>query len=81
MKLRLAYPHRLVEVDNKTVYVFRNRLLSAPIEEVVNYYLGRDAILPEELKAVAQDVVRAILDVHEGIRISLMGEVGRKVST
>ncbi|GAB6101442.1 hypothetical protein JCM16138_06650 [Thermococcus atlanticus] len=81
MKLRLAYPHRLVEVDNKTVYVFRNKLLSAPIEEVVGYYLGRDALLPEELKAVAHDVVRAILDVQGGIRTSLTGEVGRKAST
>lgn len=80
MKLRLAYPHRLVEVDSKTVYVFRNKLLSAPIEEVVNYYLGRDALLPEELKEVAHDVVRAILDVQGGIMPPLSVEAVRKAS-
>jgi len=80
MKLRLAYPQRLVEVDNKRVYVFRNKLFSAPLDEVVNYYLGRDALLPAEIRAVARDVVRAILSAGEEFVQSFPMEMGRKAS-
>ncbi|WP_461864744.1 hypothetical protein [Thermococcus sp.] len=80
MKLRLAYPQKLVEVDNKRVYVFRSKLFSAPLEEVVNYYLGRDALLPAEIKAVAHDIIRAILSTGEEFVQFFPMEMGRKAS-
>ncbi len=81
MKLRLAYPQKLVVVDGKTVYVFKNKLLSAPLDEVVNYYIGREAVLPSEIKRVAHDVIKAILGVDRGIIPSFSAEVRKKVST
>ncbi|WP_461865808.1 hypothetical protein [Thermococcus sp.] len=81
MKLRLAYPQKLVVIENKTVYLFENKLLSAPLDEVVNYYIGREAVLPQEIKAVAHDVIKALLGVDESIIPFFSAEVWRKVST
>ncbi len=65
MKVRLGYPDRIVEVDDKTVHVFKGRLVSAPLSEVVNYYVRGEGLLPPAIKDVAADVVRALLNVGE----------------
>ncbi|ASJ07478.1 hypothetical protein [Thermococcus pacificus] len=61
MKVRLGYPDRIVEVDGEAVYVFRGRLVSAPLKEVVRYYRGEDALLPPAIREISRDVVAAIL--------------------
>ncbi|WP_297495871.1 hypothetical protein [Thermococcus sp.] len=61
MKVRLGYPDRVVEVDGDTVRVFKGRLVSAPLREVVRYYRGEDAILPPLVREVSRDVVAALL--------------------
>ncbi|ASJ09561.1 hypothetical protein A3L11_10090 [Thermococcus siculi] len=65
MKVRLGYPDRIVEVDEKMVHVFKGRLVSAPLSEVVNYYVRGDGLLPPAIKEVAADVVRALINAEE----------------
>ncbi|AIF69344.1 hypothetical protein PAP_04665 [Palaeococcus pacificus DY20341] len=60
MRLRLAYPDTLVEVNKDEVLVFNGKLLRAPLNEVFNYVYGRDAILPEKIKEIASDIVLAV---------------------
>ena len=61
MVLRLGYPDRIVEVSRNTVYVFKGRLFSAPLDEVVRYYTTGDALLPPALREVAESVAAALL--------------------
>jgi len=61
MRVKLGYPDRIVEISDKTVYLFKGRLYSAPLEEVVSYYLRGEGLLPTPLKSVAQDVMRALM--------------------
>ncbi|NJE62413.1 hypothetical protein [Thermococcus sp. 21S7] len=65
MKVRLGYPDRIVEVDNGVVRVFKSRLVSAPISEVVGYYLRGDGLLPPAVKEIVPDVVRVLLRTGE----------------
>ena len=58
MKVKLVYPDHIVEITEKEVYLFNGRLVSAPLDEVLYYAYGKDAVLPEELKRVAYDVLR-----------------------
>ena len=59
MKVKLVYPEYQIEITEKDVYLFNGRLISAPLDEVIYYAYGKDAVLPEELKKVAHDVLRA----------------------
>ncbi|ASJ12909.1 hypothetical protein [Thermococcus thioreducens] len=65
MKLRLGYPDRIVEVDGKVVRVFKGRLVSAPLSEVVGYYLKGEGLLPPAVRDVVPDIVRALLSTGE----------------
>lgn len=58
MKVKLAYPEYQVEITEKEVYLFNGKLISAPLDEVIYYAYGKDAVLPEELKKVAHDVLK-----------------------
>jgi len=60
MKVRLGYPDRLLVVDGKTVYVFKKRLYSAPLEEIKKWVRGEEALLPPALREVAVDVVNTL---------------------
>ncbi|WP_297437029.1 hypothetical protein [Thermococcus sp.] len=61
MRVRLGYPDRIVEVADGRVYLFNGRLLSAPIEEVLNQYTKGEGLLHPELRDVVPDVVRLLL--------------------
>ncbi|AEK73945.1 hypothetical protein E3E38_00575 [Thermococcus sp. 18S1] len=65
MKVRLGYPDRIVEVDDRTVRVFRGRLVSAPLSEVVSYYLRGDGLLPPAVREIARDIVAVLLRTGE----------------
>ncbi len=60
MKVRLGYPDRLLVVDGKTIYLFKKRLYSAPLEEIKKWVCGKEALLPPALKEVAADVVNVL---------------------
>ena len=60
MKVRLGYPDRLLVVDGKTVYLFKKRLHSAPLEEIEKWVRGEEALLPPALREVATDVINAL---------------------
>jgi hypothetical protein len=68
MKVRLGYPDRLLVVDGKTVYLFKKRLYSAPLEEIVKWVHGEEALLPPVLREVAADIVSA-LDSLQRMRV------------
>ncbi|ACJ16549.1 hypothetical protein, conserved [Thermococcus onnurineus NA1] len=65
MKVRLGYPDRIVEVDDKAVHVFNGKLVSAPLSEVVKYYLKGEGLLPPSVKAVVPDIIRVLLSTGE----------------
>jgi hypothetical protein len=65
MKVKLGYPDKIVEIDDDTVYVFDGKLYSAPLEELVKYYLTGFGVLPRPVKAVTEDVVRVLLRTGE----------------
>ncbi|ASJ16391.1 hypothetical protein A3L04_04530 [Thermococcus chitonophagus] len=67
MKIRLAYPDKLVVVEGDKVLVFDGKLVEGELSEVMAYAEGSQAILPEELKKVAMDIKRAI----EAMRIPI----------
>ena len=50
MRVRLGYPDRIVEVDDRVVRVFKRRLVSAPLSEVLEYYTNGSAVLPPAVK-------------------------------
>jgi|GEM_PF-1918381 hypothetical protein len=56
MKVKLAYPDYIVEITEKEVFLFNGRLISAPLDEIVEYATGKEAVLPEELKKIAIDI-------------------------
>ncbi|NJF25406.1 hypothetical protein [Thermococcus sp. Bubb.Bath] len=60
MRVRLGYPDRLLVVDGKTVYLFKKRLYSAPLEEITKWVRGEEALLPPVMREVAIDVVNAL---------------------
>jgi len=65
MRVKLVYPNHIVEITEKEVYLFNGKLVSAPLDEVLYYAYGRDAVLPEELKKVAHDVLRVFNSISD----------------
>jgi len=65
MRVKLGYKNKLVELDGETVYVFDGKLYSAPIREVVGYYVKGTGVLPESVRAVAADVARFLMSTGE----------------
>ncbi|NJE85730.1 hypothetical protein E3E23_07820 [Thermococcus sp. CX2] len=65
MKVRLGYSDRIVEIDDKVVHVFNGKLVSAPLSEVVNYYLKGEGLLPPAIKALVPDIIRVLLNTGE----------------
>ena len=65
MKVKLGYPDRVVEISGKMVYLFKKRLYSAPLEEVLNYYLRGEGLLAPPLRRIAPDVVRIVMNSGE----------------
>lgn len=65
MKVKLGYPDRIVEVRDKEVYVFKRRLVSAPLDELVSYYLRGEGVLPPAIREVARDVINVLLRTGE----------------
>lgn len=60
MRVRLAYPDCLVEVNGDEVYAFCGRLFRAPLSEVQAYVEGRDSLLPEPIKRKAHDITNVL---------------------
>lgn len=75
MRLKLAYPDCLVEVNGEEVYAFCGRLFRASISEVRAYVEGRDGILPEPIKRVARDIMDVLdsLELRKGYYRALHG--------
>jgi len=65
MKIRLGYPDKIVEVDDKAVHVFDGKLVSAPLNEVVGYYLKGDGLLPPAVREVVPDIIGVLLRTGE----------------
>jgi len=65
MRVRLGYPDRIVEVDGKSVHVFKGRLVSAPLSEVINYYVRGEGLLPPAVREIAEDIVRVVIRTGE----------------
>ncbi|AEH24168.1 hypothetical protein [Pyrococcus yayanosii] len=66
MVVRLVYPEALVVIEDGFVRMFKGKLVEAPLEEVLSYAMGEEAIIPEELKEVARDVLVAIEAMNIG---------------
>jgi len=82
MRVKLGYPDKIVEISGKMVYLFKERLYSAPLEEIVNYYLRGDGLLAPPLKSVAQDVVRVLMDSEDAKgHVGTWGRADQGVST
>lgn len=64
MAVRVAYPDGLLLVEGHTVYLFKKRLYSAPLEEVLKAAYGDEAVLPPTLRRVSRDI--AVL-VEKGV--------------
>jgi hypothetical protein len=74
MKVRLGYPDRILVVEGDTVYLFKKRLYSAPLEEVVKEVRDGDALLPPAMREVAVDIVSA-LDSLQKARVYKEGAI------
>lgn len=82
MRVKLAYPNHIVEITEKEVYLFNGKLVSAPLDEVLYYAYGKDAVLPEELKKVAHDVLRvfnSISDESNALKFAIL-DFSRRVT-
>ncbi|WP_048151634.1 hypothetical protein [Palaeococcus ferrophilus] len=66
MRLKLAYPDCLVEVNGEEVYTFCGRLFRASLSEIRAYVEGRDSILPEPIKRKARDIVSVLDHLNMG---------------
>jgi len=65
MRLRLGYPDRIVEIDGALVRVFKGKLVSAPLSEVVTYHLKGEGLLPPAVREVVPDIIKALLSTGE----------------
>jgi len=72
MVLRLGYPDRIVEVREGRVYVFRGKLFSAPLDDVIEYVLKGDTPLPPEIRTISRAVFDALL--REGYSLDEVGD-------
>ncbi|MFA4645925.1 hypothetical protein P8X24_01410 [Pyrococcus kukulkanii] len=70
MKVRLAYPDKLVIVEGGRVVVFSGKLVEGELEEVLSYAESGQGVIPDELREVASDIKRAvdIMRMQIGIR-------------
>ena len=62
MKVKLGYPDRIVEIDGDRVYVFKRRLFSAPLDEVVEYARGGEALIPPAVREVPREVFEVLFN-------------------
>jgi len=82
MKVKLGYRDKIVEVSNGNVFLFKEKLYSAPLEELVSYYFKGEGLLAPPLRGIAGDVVRAIMKTGEVEKFSIRREgVDQGVST
>jgi len=58
MVVRLGYRDKVVYVDGGRVYLFRGRLYSAPLDEVLRSAYSGDGLVPPEIREIAGDVAR-----------------------
>jgi len=58
MVVRLGYRDKVVYVDDGWVYLFREKLYSAPLEEVLRSAYSGDGLVPPEIREIAADVAR-----------------------
>ena len=65
MRAKLGYKNRLVEVSGNKIFVFKGKLYTASIDEVIKYYLSGFGVLPSEIREVSNDVVRFLLKTGE----------------
>lgn len=75
MGIKLGYNGLLVEIEDNTVYVFEGKLYSAPLDELVRYYLTGFGVLPKPLRKVSKDVVRVLLRTrdYKGFSVRIQG--------
>ncbi|ASJ01788.1 hypothetical protein A3L09_00180 [Thermococcus profundus] len=60
MTVRVAYPDGFLVVEGSRVYLFRKRLYSAPLEEILRAAHGDDSLLHPALKEVSRDVAALV---------------------
>ncbi|WP_099211621.1 hypothetical protein [Thermococcus henrietii] len=65
MRTKLGYEDKLVEINGGEVLVFAGKLYTAPLEEVVKYYLSGSGVLPSAIRDVSHDVIRLLLRTGE----------------
>jgi len=65
MRTKLGYNDKLVEINEGEVFVFNGKLYTAPLEEVVKYYLSGSGVLPPAIRDVTGDVIRLLLRTGE----------------
>ncbi|MFA4700787.1 hypothetical protein [Pyrococcus kukulkanii] len=70
MKVRLAYPDKLVIVEEDRVIMFNGKLIEGELDEVLSYAEGGQGVIPDELKKVAVDIKRVVdvMRMQIGIR-------------
>ncbi|MFA4639531.1 hypothetical protein [Pyrococcus kukulkanii] len=70
MKVRLAYPDKLVIVEEDRVIMFNGKLIEGELDEVLSYAESGQGVIPDELKKVAVDIKRAVdvMRMQIGIR-------------
>ncbi|WP_297551093.1 hypothetical protein [Thermococcus sp.] len=61
MKAKLGYKNKLVGIVGEEVYVFDGKLYTAPLGEVVRYYLFGSGVLPQAIREISKDVIRLLL--------------------
>ena len=68
MIVRLGYKDKLVYVESGRVYLFKGKLYSAPLEEVIRAAYSEDALVPPDIREIAHDltyVFRVIPAINE----------------
>ncbi|MFA4661650.1 hypothetical protein [Pyrococcus kukulkanii] len=70
MKVRLAYPDKLVIVEEDRVIMFNGKLIEGELDEVLSYAESGQGVIPDELKKVAVDIKRVVdvMRMQIGIR-------------
>ncbi|AFK23061.1 hypothetical protein Py04_1489 [Pyrococcus sp. ST04] len=64
MKIRLAYPDAVVVISDDSVLMFKGKLIEASLEEVLSYAESGSGIIPDELKEIALDILRAVESIR-----------------
>lgn len=58
--VRLGYPDRIVEIRNGRVYVFKKKLYSADLHDVLRAIYDLEVPLPDVFFDVAADIAEAV---------------------